>query len=278
MLSLISAAFSRTKASVIIFMTIVLIGGFSYTQIAKEAAPEIPIPQAYVSTSLDGISPEDAAALLLKPMENELSTVKGVKKYEGHAGEGFASVSLEFETSIDIEDAIAETKEAADKVQSKLPDDAADIKVTEINTALFPILSIIVSGPVPERTLNQVADEIKDRVESLKGVLEVDISGTRDELIEINISQNKLETYNLNFSEIIGNVQNNNRLIAAGEITSNTGIITLKSPGKIQNLDDLLNMPIQVRNGNVITFREIASVSRVLKDLTALHASMENPL
>ena len=64
-------------------MTIVLIGAFSYTQIAKEAAPEIPIPQAYVSTSLDGISPEDAAALLLKPMENELSTVKGLKKYEG---------------------------------------------------------------------------------------------------------------------------------------------------------------------------------------------------
>lgn len=264
--SIISAAFSRTRTTVVLFLLLVTIGALSYTQIAKESQPEIPIPLAYVSTSLDGISPEDAADLLLKPMENELSGIKGLKKYEGHATEGFASVSLEFNTDIEVADAIDETKEAADRIQGKLPDDAAELVVREINTALFPIINVIVSGPVPDRTLSQLAEELQDQLESLDGVLEVKISGTREELVEINISQSALETYNLNFAEVISNVSNNNRLIAAGEITSSTGTITLKSPGTIQTVQDLLDMPVQVRDGQVITFSEIATVKRVLKD------------
>lgn len=97
-----------------------------------------------------------------------------------------------------------------------LPDAATDLKITEINTALFPIITIILSGPVPERMLNSLAEDIQKAVEALPGVLEVDIGGARDEFLEVLIDPTVFQTYNLSFDELIGQLQRNNQLIAAG--------------------------------------------------------------
>ena len=263
---LIDFSFNKTKAVILILITILTIGYLNYVNIPKESAPEVPIPIAYVSTSLEGISPEDGERLLLKPLETELSSIEGLKKYNSVASEGHASVTLEFEAGYPVKTAINNTKDAVDKAKNKLPEDATDPTVTEINTALFPILTIIVTGEVPITTLNNISDKIKEDLESIKGVLEVDINGSQDEIAEITISKNIFETYNLSFQEIIQQVNSNNRLVAAGNLDTPTGKFLIKSPGLIQNIDDILNMPIKVSDKKVVKFSDIAEIRRVLKD------------
>jgi len=264
--SVVNFFFKQTRVVILLLVTILIFGLTSYQNIPKESAPEVPIPIAYVSTSLDGISPEDSERLLLKPLETELSTIEGLKKYNSVASEGHASVTLEFEAGYPVNIAINNTKDAVDKVKAKLPNDAKDPTVTEINTALFPVLTVIVTGNVPTTTLNKVSEKIKESLESLKGVLEVDINGSQDEIIEITVDKNIFESYNLSFQDIIQQVNNNNRLVAAGNINSKTGNFIIKSPGLIQNVDDILNMPIKVEEKKVVKFSDVASIKRVLKD------------
>jgi multidrug efflux pump len=136
---IIDFAFSRSRVVVIALIMVLTVGAFAYVSIPKESNPEVPLPLFYVSTGLDGISPDDAERLLLEPMEAEFGSIEGLDSLKSDASEGFASIQLEFTPGGDNDEALDRVREAADRAQSDLPDDARDINITEINTALFPI-------------------------------------------------------------------------------------------------------------------------------------------
>lgn len=265
---LIDAAFSRARVVALLLVLVLAVGSLAYRIIPKESAPEIPIPMVYVSTGVEGITPEDAERLLVEPLETELGALTGLKSMSATAAEGHASIQLEFEPGFDADAALDKVREAVDRATNDLPEDASDPVVTEINTALFPILTTILSGPVPERTLNALADDLKDRLESLPGVLEVDVGGERFEVLEVLIDPTVFETYNISFEELIGQINRNNRLIAAGAIENGAGRIVLKVPGLIEDLNDLLELPVKVRGNTVVTFADVATVRRSFEDPT----------
>ncbi len=266
--ALIDAAFSRARVVILGLVMILAVGAYAYVGIPKESSPEIPIPTLYVSTSLEGISPEDSERLLVEPLETELSAITGLKQITSNGAEGHASVQLEFEPGFDSDEALDKVREGVDRAKSDLPEDATDPVVTEINTALFPILTAILSGPVPERTLNTISEELKDAIEGLSGVLEVDVGGERTELLEVLIDPTVFETYNISFEELISQINRNNRLIAAGAIESGAGRLVLKVPGLIENVEDVMSLPIKVRGDTVVTFADVATIRRTFKDPT----------
>jgi multidrug efflux pump len=263
---IIDAAFSRSRVVVMALLMVLGVGAYAYSAIPKEANPEVPLPFFYVSTGLDGISPTDAERLLLEPMETEFGSITGLQSMNSDASEGFASIQLEFSPGGDNEEALDKVREAANRAQGDLPDDARDITITEINTALFPIITAILSGPVPERTLNDLAERMQEGIEGLPGVLEVEIGGQRFEFLEVLIDPTVFQTYNLSFDELIGQIQRNNMLIAAGAIETGSGRIVLKVPGLIENLDDVMSMPVKVRGNAVVTFGDIATIRRTFDD------------
>ncbi len=264
--AIIDAAFSRSRVVVMTLIMVLSVGAYAYSAIPKEANPEVPLPFFYISTGLDGISPSDAERLLLQPMETEFGTIADLDSMKSDAAEGFASLQLEFSAGGDNEDALDKVREAADRAQGNLPADARDIQITEINTALFPIITAILSGPVPERTLNALAEEMQTEIEGLPGVLEADIGGQRFEFLEVLIDPTVFQTYNLSFDELIGQIQRNNMLIAAGAIETGSGRIVLKVPGLIENLDDVMAMPVKVRGNAVVTFADVATIRRTFED------------
>ncbi len=266
--AIIDAAFSRLRVVGLAFFLILTVGIIAYQSIPKESNPEIPIPIIYVVTTLDGVSPEDAARLMVEPLEAEMGSITGVDTMTGSAQEGYASVTLEFEPGFDSVEALDKVREAVDRAKNELPNGASDPSVNEVNTALFPILTVVMSGPVPERTLNTLADELKDDIEALEGVLEVDVGGDREELVEILIEPTVFETYNISFAELIGQITNNNQLIAAGAIENGAGRLVLKVPGLIEDLADVLEMPVKVRGNTVVTFADVATIRRTFEDPT----------
>ncbi len=265
---IIDSAFSRSRVVGLALAMILAVGWFAYVSIPKEANPEIPLPLFYVHTGLDGISPNDAERLLIEPMEQEFSGLTGLDSMEAFASEGSASIQLEFQPGGDTDQALSDIREAVDRVQGELPDDAYDLTVTEINTALFPIITVILSGSVPERTLNSLAENLQERIEGLPGVLEADIGGRRSEFLEVLIDPTVFQTYDLSFDELISQITRNNRLIAAGAIESSAGRIVLTVPGLIEDLTDVMGMPVLVRDGTVVTFGDVATIRRAFDDPT----------
>ena len=264
--ALIDLAFSRSRTVLLSLLFILISGALAYQSIPKEAEPDITVPFIYVSMTHEGISPEDAERLLVKPMEKELQSIEGLKEMKSTAGEGHASVQLEFSAGFDSKQAQSDVREKVDIAKIKLPDDTDDPEVIEINVALFPVLTISLSGPVPERTLVAIARGLQDRLESLPGVLEAAIGGDREALLEIIVDPAVMETYQVKYEELFSFVSNNNLLVAAGAMDTGAGRLVLKVPGVIEDLNDILIMPVKVDGNRVVTFGQVASIRRSFKD------------
>ena len=267
MISFIDIAVDRTRTVLVTFLLIVIGGIVSYQNTPKEAEPDIAFPFVMVALHLEGVSPEDAERLLVRPMEQELRNLAGLKEIVASASEGRASINLEFQPEVDITTAIQDVRDRVDLAKAKIPADADEPRVSEIKFSRFdPMLVMTLGGPVPERTMYAVAVGLKDKIESVSGVLEVNLIGIREELMEITINPLAMESYGLSPADVLNFVDRNNRLVAAGALQSEKGRFAIKVPGVIESPEDVLNLPIKADQGRVVLFRDIATVRRTYKD------------
>ncbi|MCW8983371.1 MAG: efflux RND transporter permease subunit, partial [Gammaproteobacteria bacterium] len=266
---IIDAAFSRSRTVLLLLVLILISGTYAYITIPKESDPDVAIPIIYVSMSHQGISPEDGERLLVRPMENQLKSIEGIKEMSSSAGEGHASVLLEFDAGFNSDQALADVREKVDLAKNDLPADSDEPTVNEVNVALFPVLVVTLAGDVPERTLLKLARTLKDKIEGLREVLEADIAGDRDEMVEVTVDPVLLETYEISYSELIGFVIANNQLVAAGALDSGEGRFAVKVPGLFETAEDVLNLPVKVVGDRVIRFRDVTHTRRTFKDPTS---------
>jgi len=270
MISLIQAALRRVRTVMLLFALIFVSGVVALIGIPKEAQPDITIPYVYVGTGIEGISPEDADRLLVSPLEQELSTLDGLKEIISTASEGRATLQLEFEIDVDIDDALTDVRERVDKAKAELPEEADEPSVQEINLALLPVINMSLSGNIDERILFRVAEDLQERVEALPGVLEAPISGKREEVAEIIIDPALMASYNISHGELARLVSSNNQLITAGNIDTGAGRFSIKVPGLIETEDEILNLPVKTDGDTVVRFRDIAVGQRTYKDADTL--------
>ncbi len=266
-MNVIELAMLRSR-TVVLSLLVVLVGGVvAYLTIPKEAEPDIEIPVIYVSIEHDGISPEDSERLLVRPMEQELRSIEGIKEMTANAYEGGANVQLEFDAGIDTKQALQDVREKVDLAKAKLPGETDEPTVNEVTMARFdPMLVLNLAGDVPERTLTTIAKDLQEKLEALTGVLEVNLVGTREELMEVVVDPLAMESYGLDQAQIIQFVSRNNRLVAAGALHTSEGRFPVKVPGVFESAEDVLDLPIKAVGDRIVHFKDIAEVRRTYKD------------
>jgi multidrug efflux pump len=265
MITALDKILRRPRAVLAAMFVLLLTGLYAYITIPKEANPDITIPVYYVSISLPGIAPGDAESLLIKPVETKLRGLDGLKQVTGIASEGHAGIVVEFDSGVDTDQAAADVKEKVDEAKPELPEDAMEPVVTEINFALQPTILVAVSGDVPERTLDSRAKDLQDAIERIPSVLEARITGQREEVLDIIIDQQKLESYQLSQFDVYNVVTRNNLLVAAGAVESPNSRFSVKVPGLVATPRDLLTLPLRASNGTVVTLQDVAEVRRTFK-------------
>ncbi len=275
--ALISAFINRPRPVILILVLLIIAGITSYVSVPKEAEPDIDIPQIYVNIRHEGISPEDAERLLIRPMETELRSLEGLKELRATGSEGSAVIILEFDAGFDADQALTDVREKVDLARNELPADSEEPFVQEINTSLFPVLVVMLHGDVPERSLVSLGRNLRDTLESIPGVLSADIGGDREELLEVIVDPVALESYNLNYADLISYVSRNNRLVAAGALDSGEGRFAVKVPGVIEDIQDLLTLPVKTDGMKTVTFEDVATVRRTFKDPTNFARLDGNP-
>ncbi|MGD8172936.1 efflux RND transporter permease subunit [Vibrio sp. TRT 21S02] len=267
MYSVIDAALSRTRTMVTLLIFILIAGIGTYITIPKESSPDITIPIIYVSVGHQGISPIDAERLLVRPIEQELRSIEGVKEMKATAAEGHASVMLEFSVGVDLDKAMADVREAVDLAKPRLPADSDEPTVNEVTLASEePALSVVLYGTVPERTIVQIARQLRDKLESYRQILEVDIAGDREDIVEIIVDPLLMESYGLDQGDIYNLIALNNRVVAAGFVDTGYGRFSVKVPSVFDSLKDVLELPVKVDGKQVITFGDVATVRRAFRD------------
>ncbi len=264
--AVIDAAIDRSRTIISTLVLVLIVGSVAYQAIPKEANPDVNIPIIYVSITHDGISPEDAERLLIRPMEQELRVIEGLKELRAVGYEGGANIIMEFEAGFDADAALTDTREKVDLAKPDLPDDTDDPEVHEVNFSLFPVIVVALSGEVPERTMLKLARDLKDELEGISTVLKVEIAGDRDELVEILVDPVRVESYGLSPVGAVATVQKSNLLVAAGAQDTGLGRFSVKVPGLFETVNDIVGMPIATQGDSVVVLGDIAEVRRGFKD------------
>ena len=265
-MNLIDYAISHARVFFGILIFIIAAGSSTYISIPKEAVPDVNIPIIYVSLSQKGISANDSERLLVKPIEDEVKTVEGIKEIRSTAYTGGGNVLLEFDAGFDADKAMDDIREKVDRAKGDLPKEADEPTVNEVNISAFPIILISLSGNLPDRTLQDLAENLQDEIETIPSVLEAKIGGRRNEQVDVIIDTLALEGYNINIENLINTVNQNNMMVSAGEQDTGDGSFNIKVPGLYETIDDVLDTPIKTFGDSVITFRDIAKVKRTFED------------
>ena len=248
-------------------LLILVAGAMSRVSMPVEMTPNVTLPVVMVMVRHDGISPEDGARLLIRPIEKELKTLDGIEEIKATARESMVIVTAEFESSEDIKNAVADVREAVDRAKAEFPLDTKEPIVNELSPSPEPTIIVTFSGEnVTERELYSATKYYQRQLEMLPDVLTAGISGHRDEVVDVVIDPSRLEQYGLRIDEIIQAVRVNNLLIPAGEMDAAQGRFGIKVPALIETAADIRTLPIRNNSDGTVTLGDIADVRRTFKD------------
>jgi len=255
---------------VVLTVMVLLLGAglMAYNTLPKESFPAIDIPYFYVSVSQTGVAPRDAEQLLAKPIEDRIKEIDGLENYSSTSTTGHASVFLEFNVNADKDQALSDIRAALDGVSSELPDDANEPTVSEISFTDMPVISVAIYGNVPERELVRRAKDLQEELEGMGDAQSVTLSGSRDEVLEVTIDLNRLEAYDLTAAQLFDALSRNNMVVPGGTLDSGQGSFNVEVPGLIKNAEDVYTLPLKTVGDTVVTFGDVATVTRTFEDAT----------
>ena len=269
MTGIIDFALSKAKTTLMIAVLIVIAGSYARQEIPIAASPNIQLPFVSVAVFLDGASPSDGSRLVAKPLENRLRTVPGVKTIRATSSLSNVRIFLEFEVGYDIDKAIVDTKQAVEEVKFNLPQEAEDPQINEYSNANFPVMNLSVIGASSLRQKVFYARELKDRLEKIEEVLETEVIGSPDEVLEGIINKSKMEAYGVTLTDLYYSVANNNVIIPGGKQDTGLGSFMIEVPSVIETAEDVYSIPIKVTKDAVVTLSDIASIRRTFKDFNS---------
>ena len=163
---------------------------------------------------------------------------------------------------------LSDVREKVDDARNELPGDTEEPSVHEVNVALFPVIVVTLYGEVSERVLVGLARDLRDKLEGLSGVLEADIAGDREDVLEVLVDPGRLESLNQTPGALLRSVARNNQLVAAGALDTGQGRFSVKVPGLFERTEDVLEVPIKTSGNRVLTFGDIGIARRTFKDPT----------
>ena len=267
MKNFISGAIKKSRTSLSILVLLGLSGVFALNYLPKATEPDVNFPGAFVGVFYEGVSPEDSERLLAKPLEDALRTISGVTKITSTSTTGYAGVIIEFDQDVDLDEALDDVRIKVDEARAELPLDAREPTIREFTTSDNPVLTISVASDVlPQRVLVNLTQELQDLIETHPNVLEAELNGVPEDLIEAIVDKSKLESYGISMNQLYQAVSNNNRVIPAGFQDTGSGRFAVNVPSVFSDLEDIESLPIKVSGNSVVTLKDVADVSLTFKD------------
>lgn len=251
---------------VVLTITLVLGGVYSYVTIPKEASPSIEVPNIVVTTIYPGASPDDIESLITQHVEREVQNVNGIKEIRSTSTEGVSSVVIEFEPDISIDEAFSKVRDKVDLARVDLPDDVEEPVVSEIDFSEFPILVINMSAPYPLPRLKEVAEDLQDELEGISGVLEVDLIGGLEREVQIDVDLVALQGYNISFNDVVDAIRSENTNIPGGSVDVDALNFLVRIDGELTSADEINELVVKTPGGTPIYVRDVASVSFGFKE------------
>ncbi|HEY4612978.1 MAG TPA: efflux RND transporter permease subunit, partial [Bacteroidota bacterium] len=200
------------------------------------------------------------------PLERELKSLSDIKQISSVSKEGLSTVRVEFNTGIDIDDALRRVRDKVNSTRSDLPNDILEPIVSEINFSEFPIMFINVGGEVGLARLKKIAEDLQDKVEAIPGVLGADLNGGLEPEVQVNVDVYRMNAYQIGFDDVVNAVRNENLSLPGGSIDDGRTTFSVRVPGEFKEVKPLEDIILKIQNGKAIYLRDVAKVDYSFED------------
>ncbi len=239
----------------------IVAGFYAVYLIPKESAPEVIVPIGIVTTVYPGASASDMEKLVTNKLENNLESLDGVKDVSSVSRDGVSSITVEFNASADVDESIVKVKDAVDLTKPELPADANEPVVNEVNFANQPVHLLSISADLDDVAFTELGEKLQDEFKNVAGVSQVDVSGTRERQVQVEVDSASLATYSLSVNDVMGALAGANLSLPIGTIRTDGVEYAIRFEGKIGDISQIKNIPVTSKNGFPIFIADIATVS-----------------
>jgi CzcA family heavy metal efflux pump len=261
------AALKRQVTVLALVVIIVIAGLYCYATLPRESFPDITIPYVFVTTTYEGVAPQDMEQLITIPIERKLKGIDNVEEIRSTSAEGLSTVAIKFLPKVDLDDAVQKVRDKVDQAKNDLPADLADDpSIQEVNFSDMPVIRVVLSGPFSLRRLQSMAEDMQDQIESITGVLEASISGGLEREIHVEFDLDRVAAYNVPFSSIINSVNRGNVNMPGGSMDIGEGKYLVRVPEDFKHPSEIFSIVAFVRDGKPVYLRDVATINDSHKD------------
>lgn len=268
-MSLYSSAVKRPITTLLVFVTVIILGLFSLTKLPIDLYPDIDTNTIMVITMYPGASAKDIEQNVTKPLENALNSVEHLKHISSTSRENTSVITLEFEYGYDIDALTNDVRDKLDMVESMLPDDSQNPIIFKFSTDMIPICLLSVQASESLPGLYKILDEnIANPLARIDGVGTVSISGAPKREIHVYADPNRLEAYNMSVEQLSSVIGAENRNVPGGSFDIGSNTYALRVQGEFEDASQLRNIPVGSFQGKTIHLDDVARVEDSLEERT----------
>ncbi|WP_066457915.1 efflux RND transporter permease subunit [Anaerotruncus rubiinfantis] len=269
-MNLTKLTLKRPVSVILVVLALVVFGIGSIFTSPIELTPDMEMPMLIVATTYPGAGPEDVEKLVTKEIESAVSTLSGVKNVQSVSQENMSMVVLEMEYGTDMNVAHADLQQKVTTYASFLPDDASDPIIIEMDINAMPTVMLSATATGDLNLLNYIDENIVPEFEKLSGVASVDVYGGQQDYISVQLMDDRMKQYGLDMSSVVSVLSTADFSIPSGTAERGSQDLTIKSGVRYTSADSLKNVPIPLRNGNVIHLSDVATVFETTKKAESL--------
>ncbi|HVO32909.1 MAG TPA: efflux RND transporter permease subunit, partial [Elusimicrobiota bacterium] len=254
---------------------LIFFGLIGFFEIGESMLPDVDFPVLTVTTKWEGASPEVMETEVVDPIEDAMTSVKGVKKITSTTREGQAQVTIEYELKTNIDVALQEVQSKLSQTQYQLPKDIDPPIINKFNPDDQPFMWISLSGGKTDRDMMEyVKDQLKDKFTTIPGVGNIFLGGYIEPALRVWLDPDRMREREITADDVISALRTEHLEVPAGNLATERKEWNLRVLGEAQSLDELRNLVISDRAGRPIYtpfhLKDVADIEDGLSDPRAV--------
>lgn len=262
-MSLADVSIKRPTFVTCIILIMIALGLFSMKKLGVDLFPDVTFPVIVINTPYQGAGPSEIETLVTKPLEDEISTLSGIKRVTSNNTEGLSSIIAEFTLETDIKYAEQQIRDRVGATRYKLPQDIREPTIRRIDPADQPVVTLALNADLSEQKLFDIADDaIRPRFEQVSQVGLVEVVGGRKREIQVQLDRKKLKQRELSLTGVVARLGAAGENVPSGKVNQGSQEISFRSMGEFKSLADIQNTIVNFYGSDVPT--SIQDIGRVV--------------
>ncbi len=259
-MSLTKFSLKRPVTTLLVVLALAVFGISSLLGLRLELMPDMDMPVMMVMTIYPGADPESVEELVSSEIEGKVGALSGVDSVTTYSQENSSMVLLQYDYSVDTNDAYLDLRAALDSVERSLPDDCQSPIVMKMDINSMPSMMYSLSTTDGSDVLSLANDEIVPELKAVSSVASVEVSGGRENYIQVKLDEEAMNQYGLTMSSIAQYIATTDFTVPIGSLEQGTQSISAISTADINTVEDLRQIPLFTATGSLIHLSDVADV------------------